>query len=82
MPPPTPNSSRHETGDSYGRESKFSEFSRSKYSGGVSDFGSQFTSLEELMNATNIVKRQGNSIEFEAYNTGQFDNHNQQDERH
>ncbi|KAL1821760.1 hypothetical protein ACET3Z_016629 [Daucus carota] len=76
--PPTPNSSRHETCDSYGGESEFSEFSTSRYSGGVSDFGSQCTSLEELMNAT--VTRQGISIDLETYNTGQFDNHNQQDE--
>ncbi|XP_074369797.1 clathrin coat assembly protein AP180-like [Apium graveolens] len=46
------------------------EFSTSRYSGGVSG-----TSLEELMNATDTVTRQGISIDLEAY-----DDHTPRDE--
>lgn len=78
--PPTPNSSRHESYDSYGGQSEFSEFSTSRHSGGVSDFGSHSTSLEELLNATDTVTRQGISIDLEAYNIDQFDDHTPRDE--
>ncbi|KAK1405462.1 clathrin coat assembly protein AP180 [Heracleum sosnowskyi] len=78
--PSTRNSSRHESYDSCGGQSEFSEFSTSIYSGGVSDFGSHCTSLEELLGATDTVTRQGISIDLEAYNIDQFDDHTPRDE--
>lgn len=90
LPPPPPSNSsrrrsydsydghsRRRSYDSYDGQSEFSEFSESRFSRGYSKSRSHCT-LEELLNATDTTRRQGTSIDLEAYNTDQFDDHSQQ----
>ncbi|KAK2979046.1 hypothetical protein RJ640_013680 [Escallonia rubra] len=76
---PAPASSVSGRHNSYGGQSEFSEVSTSRYSEGVSEFGSQCTSLEELISATGNRRSPSISIDLEAY-SDQFEKRSQRDD--